>query len=152
MHKVNLRPEEMERACWTGVKRNLEAVANGLKAGWGGPSECWEAHIQGALAELAFAKWMQTYWEGHVNTFRSRDDVIGFEVRWASNAQLKRRPKDEPNRKFVLVTGEIPTFYVRGWLWGHEFETLGRKMDPGNRGRPAWFVTPEQLRPMSEIN
>jgi hypothetical protein len=151
MHEVYLQPYEIERAAWVGVRRNVEAVLGGKAAGWGSASDCWRPHIQGAAAELAVAKFLGTYWEGHVNTFQRRPDVMGAEVRWSSVATLKRRPKDPADMKYILVTGEIPRLTIHGWMWGHEIEALGNYADPGERGVPAWFISAEQLHPMSEF-
>jgi hypothetical protein len=158
-HYVPLSWEEVLRASMLGVARNIDAAKDRRKAGWGRASECWGSHIQGALAELAFAKFLNVYWEGHNNEFTRRPDVMGCEVRWSGIQKLKKKPNDKPNQKFVLVSGEIelgesqslPHMVIHGWLFGHEFETLGVLADLGNRHRPAWFVDADKLHPMSEL-
>lgn len=157
---VHLTYEETERAAMVGVFRHVEAIYSGRKAGWGVPSELWETHFQGACAELALAKWMNIHWTGWRESFtdEKRPDVggecgiAGCEVRWAKDgSRLKRRPKDPATNKFVLATGELPNIVLVGWIPGTEFERIGEWADPGNRGRPCWWIRRDQLLPMAEI-
>lgn len=161
-HVVVLSWEEVFRGAFLGLQRNLYAAIDGREPRFGLHSDCWGPHIQGALAELAFAKWMNCYWEGHACTYTSKPDVAGCEVRWSARDVLKRKENDKSNQKIVLVTGQItdttpvrdkqlPYMTIRGWLWPHEFESFGKLEDPGGHGRPAWFVHADFLRPMSEL-
>ena len=150
--QVKLTQEEIERAAMLGVRRNAEAAVRNSKARWGGLSTCWNGHIQGSLAEMAFAKWMNCYWEGHTSTYTQKADVAGCEVRWSSNNKLKRKDSDALDQKYILVIGEAPVMTICGWIWGHEFQKLGVFEDPGQRGKPAWFVDAIKLRPLSDLN
>lgn len=139
---VVLLPYELEMAAYVGVRRNLEAMASGRVANWGDSSDCWRPHILGAMAELAFAKWANVYWEGSVNTFRGRPDVAGCEVRWARDDELKIYPReaaDKANTKFVLVRGVGPTFDVLGWAYGRDALAFpARRKHP--QGPEAHFI------------
>ena len=111
----------------------------------------WQVNIEGAMGELAAAKYLRTYWEGSINKHADAD-VGGFiEVRTCSydNGWLWVWPKDADDRLVVLVCGRSPTFKVVGWIkagdakrgdwWQHDGA-------PNNRKRAkCWFVPPEEL-------
>lgn len=152
MKPIVLLPYELEMAASVGVRRNLEAIASGRTPNWGTPDDCWKTHIVGALAELAFAKWAQVYWEGSINTFRGRADVAGVEVRWAKDGELKILPsevREKPNTKFVLVIGTTPKFEVVGWAHARDaISYAARKKRPD--GPDAHFIPGRNLKSLED--
>lgn len=114
----------------------------------------WQDHIDGALGEQAFAKWLDVYWDGTPNTFRTKPDVAKYEVRTAclSWGDLILRDRDKDDAIYVLVLSHnCPEFTIRGWIWGHEGKQAkwrGRL----DKSRPeAWIVPQSELRDMSSL-
>jgi len=110
-----------------------------------------EKEVMGAQAELAFARFLGVEFPASVGTFKTEPDVPpDWEVRYAKKngkwpESLVVRPDDKSGRKYVLVTGGYGHFYVVGWCYKHEARVLGNYLDPGKRGRWAWFVPRHKL-------
>jgi hypothetical protein len=71
------------------------------------------------------------------------------EVRWTPREDgcLIVRRRDDERRRFVLVTGRIPSFTVVGWIAGHDGEA--RRVVPRRCWSPAClFVPQEALEPI----
>ena len=106
----------------------------------------WTDDIEGAAAEMAWAKLRDRYWSYAVNTFKS-GDVGNVQVRSASRPtdSLIVRAKDSDIDVFVLMIGRSPTFRAVGWMRGKAAKQEKWERGPNNRP-PAWFV------PQSELN
>jgi hypothetical protein len=98
----------------------------------GEPSD--ENNIHSAGAEMAVAKFLSRYWLAGVNTFKDPDVAPNIEVRRNTYPEgqslLKVKPTDPDERRYVMVRGEMPTYEIVGWLWGHEAK------------RPEWLQNP----------
>lgn len=147
---VTLSPDEMRFATQVACARQIENLhkerpdAHGAVADRG-----WQVHIEGALGEMAFAKWRNRFWSGSLGDLRAAD-VGPVQIRTTvkhTNCLLlhKEDPDDAP---FVLVTGAGPTFVLRGWIYGREGKRPEFWRDPVG-GRPAFFVPQRALRPMA---
>lgn len=131
-----------------GVMRNVQSLqkgrqnANGLSADLN-----WQVNIEGALGELALAKYLNTYYSG--KGFFRGPDLPGLQVRTAagSSHRLILHPGDSDGDVFVLVVGQPPTYRVVGWIVGREGK-LPQFWDEPVRGRPAFFVPQEALNPI----
>lgn len=82
-------------------------------------------HQHAAGAEIAVAKllnrWPQAW--GSVGAANALGDVAGHQVRWTGydNGHLIcRGGEDDPAQAFILVTGALSFYIVRGWLRGAE--------------------------------
>lgn len=124
------------------------------------PEVEWKAHIEGYAAEYAAAKFVGIFKEPFVvqpfEKFKRVADVGPFQVRGAArhDYRLTLRPgRDETKRNipWILVTGIIPNFRVRGWLYGREVMVDENWEDPGNKGQFAWWAKVEDLRPMDTL-
>lgn len=155
IHNVHLEWYEWEMALGVGLRRNIRSIYDGLKPDFGASAECWNAHMTGACAEYAFAKFMHLPWDGSVNAGKA-PDVAGIQVRSSTyaSAHLRVRATDNPDHKFVLVTGGafdqkagIFVYTVRGWAFGHE-GMHGRFRKPAE---DEYWLPQDQLREMSEI-
>jgi hypothetical protein len=106
----------------------------------------WDVDIEAAAAEAAFAKYMDLFWVGGVNTFKD-PDVGEFQVRHTTRADgsLIIRPSDDPMDTYVLVIGRFPKFRVVGYIEGRFARQDRFKRSPGGYP-PAWFVPQEILR------
>jgi hypothetical protein len=91
-----------------------------------------DAFINQAGAELAFAKSMG--WDDW--TFDEESDegmVRGYRVQWSPdpNAGIVVYDEDDDDARYVLVTGKMPTFTVRGWTTVGEAKRLGKRIGQG---------------------
>lgn len=78
------------------------------------------------------------------------DAVGGWEIRWTwrDHGMLRVRPNDNPQLKYLLVTGYAPNQVIRGWLYGHEVMVehyLWAEPPP-----PCWMAPQDDLRSLSE--
>lgn len=73
---------------------------------------------------MAVAKFLCRYWLAGINTFKDPDVAPNIEVRRNTYPEgrslLKVKPTDPDARRYVLVRGQMPTFEIVGWIWGHE--------------------------------
>jgi hypothetical protein len=136
-----------------GCRRQLQAIREGRHDLYGyDGDEGWSLHIEGAAGELAVAKALDRYWSGSVNTYRAGADVGQLQVRTRSqpNYDLLIRDRDDDDAVFVLVTGRVPSFAVRGWLLGRDGKRPEWRREHGGRP-PAYFVPQAHLRPITEL-
>lgn len=111
----------------------------------------WTQEMNSVAAELAVAKATGRYWCGGVNTFKS-NDVVGLQVRWSKpdTSCLLIRSSDADLDTFVLVTGHMPTFELRGYMRGAEAKNGVWFRAPN--GRPGCYFVPQfALYPMAPL-
>lgn len=112
----------------------------------------WSSEIEGAGGEIAVAKCTGRYWGG-AGTFRGADVLGGgWQVRQTTLATgcLRIYEHDPDHKAFVLVTGQMPLYTVRGWLYASEGKRLEYRRDPHGKGRPCYFVP--QGHPLRRIH
>jgi hypothetical protein len=151
--KIYLTEQELRTALNSGLDRRVEQLkhnaARDLHATDMGP---WETDFQAAAAEMAVARYLNTYWDGGLNSFKAADVAGNIQVRWSPryNACLIIRPNDRPDHNYVLVTGSIPVFSICGWVSGESARSLVQPSTKGG-GPPAWFVPQDKLRPIAGL-
>lgn len=158
---VELEWYEMDVAINVGINRNTASWRNQRKhtAGYK-PKDLFDTGIKAAAAELAVAKKLGLYWDGSVDTFKSRADVGNrTEVRMSSMRvpKLIVRPNDRSDRDYVLVVdlwehGKKPKFDLVGWMLGREAMNEQYLTDNGNGRPPAYFVPVTDLRSMEDYD
>ena len=152
---VKLTKTEAQTAAFVGVERRLtnrykevgaKDYVKEVQFDLGG----FERDIQAAAAEQAFAKARNKYWDYSVNTFK-KPDVGDVQIRHTvrSSGKLIVRPDDSDEEIFVLVTGEIPEFTIRGYMRGCEAKQDQFIDNPGG-GKPCWMVPQDNLRPVKK--
>jgi hypothetical protein len=139
---------EVYRAAECGAMRQIEALKRGRPHRYGTPPQDeWGVHVEACGAEMAVAKAYNLYWEPVARSpEKLAGDVADLQVRstWRDNGRLiLHDPKDANDAVFVLVTGRLPTFTVRGWITGANGKQQ-RYWDEGD-GRPAYFVPQSAL-------
>lgn len=160
-----ITPTEYEAwACaMIGLKRQQEAERGGWKPAWkfDYPSQGKYNHVLAALSEAMFAKHAGLYWPMSFNTFKE-PDVPPYEVRttlkvaesdpdyWPvvfMEPQMKPVHNEGEAKLFIdeVLNGRAPSFICVGWILAGDAKRLGRRMDLGNRGRPAYFLTSDML-------
>jgi hypothetical protein len=152
MNIVELNKEEATEAAIMGIHRRMTNLYGELKdLGHHGPpigGSWWSNDIEAAGAELAFSKFINEKWVGAVNTFNAPDVEGGWQVRYTDwdNGCLILRKKDEPklNQKFVLVTGSMPKYHIRGYIVGKNGVRKKYLKNP-HGGKPALFIPQSDL-------
>lgn len=102
----------------------------------------------GACAELLVCRLLGLQWNEGVDTFHEEGDAGTIEVRGTALAHgsLIYRPHEPLYRNYVLVTGTVPYFTVRGYIWGPEACRDEWRRDPHGHGKPSWFVPQCELK------
>jgi hypothetical protein len=121
MIRVSLTPRELGLGAIAGVYRQIGAMQNGRSEIKGAAADPWDAHIEGALAEMAVSKFLGIYWSG--TSFRFQDGDVGpYQVRSSRrpDAHLLIHEREPDEAPFLLVTGAAPDFTIRGWILGRE--------------------------------
>ena len=133
-----------------GVRRQIASLRKGSPDKHGYEGEGWNIHIEGACGEMAFAKAMNIYWDGSVNTYH-HPDVGGWQVRTRSRDgyELLVRENDADDTPFVHVTGRCPVYVIHGWILGREAKQSRWLKTYGDRP-PAYFVPVSSLQLLCE--
>jgi hypothetical protein len=151
-------PEERRLAMEEGMRRQAVNEAKGLRGRNSGPrfgNKALEVHLLGAAGEMAVASYMglKEHLYAEKEARRGSDDLPGgIDVKTRSKLRydLIVQRQSDPNKKFVLVTIENQQTLLHGWCYGHEAMDEKYWADPA-RGRPAYFVPQQNLRPMENL-
>lgn len=152
MIAVTLDWFEVLGAGHVGLQRHVEALRHNLPNRYGAETakSGLGLHIEGACGELAFAKAVNRYWNGSVNTFSFGGDVGKVQVRTRSrdDYDLIVRPADADLALYVLVTGLMPHYKVHGSISGLDAKSPQWQKSYGDRPM-AYFVPQAALRPIN---
>lgn len=113
-------------------------------------------NIRGFGAELAasYASGLAVNWDylpSHYRRARKPPDLgRRTEVRNARShrGRLWASKHDPISRVFLLVTGIMPSFRVRGWLEGAELKVPERHLEPPAVRYEGYFAEPDELNPL----
>ena len=149
--------EERQQAMDEGLRRQRVNEARGLRGRNGGAwkgSKALDIHLLGAAGEMAVASYlgMKEHLFKETEARRGSDDLPGMDVKTRSKASydLIVQKQEDPEKIFVLVTIENQQTLIHGWCYGKEAMQEQYWADPA-RGRPAYFVGKEHLRPMETL-
>lgn len=146
--RITLEDYEVHLAAGAGLRRHIASLFAGQQHRNEMPLEMgWTNDIEGACGEYAASKFFDKCWDGSVNTFRTKPDLGNLEIKTRSEHwhDLIIRDCDLPDRRYILVTGKSPNFWIRGWLYGRDARKDEWWKTHGNRPG-AWFV------PVTELN
>ena len=150
--------EERRLAMEEGVRRQSVNEAKGLRGRNNGPTfggKALEVHLLGAAGEMAVASYMglKEHLYAEKEAKRGSCDLPGIDVKTRSKASydLIVQKREDPRKKFVLVTIENQKTLLHGWCYGEEAMQERFWADPA-RGRPAYFMPKEHLRPMETLS
>lgn len=152
--EVNLNKYEMVMAAQIGLERKLLAIENGHKDNHGFEGTGWNEDIEGTCGEMAVAKYLGVYFGGGMgDEFKSPDVGDRIQVRTTPrhDGSLIVRKDAKDDHIYVLVTGEAPNFFLRGFILGGDAKRDEFVMAPNGRP-PAWFVPQYALLDMSELS
>jgi hypothetical protein len=145
---VQLSWLELTQAAFVGCQRRIEALQRGRGDRYGYDADGWGTDIEGAAAEMAYAKATNRYWLSVVEDPRELPGDVGpVQIRSTARADgcLILHPDDADDARFVLATGCAPTFTFAGW--GIAGELKRDEYWRNGIARPAFFVPQEALRP-----
>lgn len=140
--KVELSPEEFLMGANAAVYRRIRSTFQGKKDRFGHDGrDVWSMEIEGALAEMAVAKWQGVYWSGQEG--QNARDVLGYEVRQTSydNGHLLLHPDDPDDARYILITGQLGSYVIRGWIDGRDGKQ--QKFWNSNYTREPAFAVPQ---------
>ena len=138
------------------MRRISHAKKPSLRNDTGEVADDWNIDIDGAQAEIAFAKRCNLLWVPgaagkcdfgggiEVRSTIKHDNRMIFRVRDTEKEGWKKK-------RYVLVTGRFPTLWVRGWIRGEDAAQDKWWQDVGNGRPPAWFIPVSALLPISTI-
>jgi hypothetical protein len=149
---IKLTKEESLQAVIWGGKRRLSSLYGQCKESKRGKyigGNAWSNDIESAAAEIAFAKFIGEEWVGAVDTFHKPDVGEDWQVRYTdveNGCLIIREDRDKPklHHRYVLVTGLIPNFKIRGYIIGHDAIKPKYLRNPNNY-KPAYFVPQSDL-------
>lgn len=114
-------------------------------------------HVQGALAELAVAKYLGVPYDARPEDFGKMGDVLNYEVRstssWSGHLRVfESEVKSHPDRVFVLVLVAGNKCRIAGGIRGRDVPAVARDFEEIQaRGfvragsRPQWWVRQSDL-------
>jgi len=113
---------ELFTGAMVGVRRHIDCISNNRKTHVVNVLNAWHRNIEGALAELAYAKMAGRYYNFSVNTFTSAPDVGNVDIRYSANdtAHLIVYDIDNDDSPYALIIGEAPTYRFAGWILGRD--------------------------------
>jgi hypothetical protein len=149
--------EERRLAMEEGMRRQGVNEAQGLRGRNGGAwkgSKALDIHLLGAAGEVAVASYlgMKEHLFKETEARCGSDDLPGIDVKTRSRASydLIVQKREDPKKKFVLVTIENQQTLLHGWCYGEEAMQEQYWADPA-RGRPAYFVPKVALHSIGSL-
>jgi len=150
--------EERKQAMEEGERRQRVNEAKGLrgrnKGAWRG-DKALEIHLLGAAGEMAVASYLGLKEHLYKETEAKRGsadlpDNIDVKTRSKASYDLIVQKGESPDKRFVLVTIQEQKTLIHGWCYGYEAMQEQYWADPA-RGRPAYFVPKEALKPIESL-
>ncbi len=150
--------EERRQAMEEGMRRQATNEARGLRGRNNGPrfgDKALQVHLLGAAGEMAVASHLglKEHLYAEREARRGSDDLPGgidVKTRSRHSYDLIIQKSENADKRFVLVTIQDHKTLIHGWCYGHEALQERFWADPA-RGRPAYFVRKEYLRPMETL-
>lgn len=144
--KSTLNWHEVLQAVVVGGQRQIEAKRRGISDAHGYAGDGWGIDIEGAAAEMAYAKGCDRYWLSVVDDPHLLPGDVGrVQIRSTprANGCLLLHPDDPDSAMFVLAIGRTPTFEFIGW--GNAGDLKRPEYWREDTGRPAFFVPQSAL-------
>ncbi len=153
MNTIKLTKPELMVAGLVGNMRSISSLGNLVQNKHSPTDSQWQIDVDGAAAEMAFAKWLDVYYEPSVNTFKA-PDVGVMQVRSTKHehGKLIIRANDKKDEIVVLVINRMPTYTMAGWIRTNEAKQDKYLYDPNGKGAPAWMVPQVNLNKMEDLN
>lgn len=169
-----LTPQEEATAARVGWERQLPMLGQPERNRNYSEGDIWETwqHMVCAASEIAAARMLgMTEFEPHANTFKTKLDIPGYEVRYAFTNNNAGYPKwalrfkdgvDDPNEIYILIVGgpetksrrsaangyKAPAFRAVGWMYGKDCVQVKYLMP---YGKDNYAVPVAELNDMSTL-
>ena len=170
----SLTVEEEALVFKAGYERQLPMLAQPERNRNYSEGDVWEGwqHMVCAGSELAAARMLgMDDFEPHVNTFKTRLDIPGYEIRYSFTKTYPGVPKwglrfnaevDDPNEIYILIVGGLeektrrtregewkgPAYRAIGWMYGRDCVDI-KYHQP--YGRTNYSVPPAGLQLMEDL-
>lgn len=154
---VMLGPDEIAQAVAVASRRRISCMFDRKKEQHydAKSGDEWSTEIESCCAEIVVSKYLNRYWSGGVfYGARAEFDVDGKQVRHTiyATGKLIIYPEDNPDSKFVLVTGKAPKYIIRGWFYARDAIDKGEDHEwwrlPEDKLSPSWWVPQASLYDM----
>lgn len=154
---VTLTWPEVTLGAHVGCMRNIMAQREARIPGANqGLEDTWTGNIDGAIAELAVAKYLGRFWSGHVGEY-DQPDVGPYQVRCNGSRKhddMILRPRDFEKHwddVFISVLSFLPKYHILGWKLCSDCKREEWYRE-GTPGRPkAYFVPRTALGPLEQL-
>ena len=140
-----------------GLRRQRVNESKALRGRNGGAwkgSKALEIHLLGAAGEVAVASYldMKEHLFKETEARRGSDDLPGMDIKTRSkhSYDLIVQKREDPQKRFVLVTIQDQKTLLHGWCYGHEAMQEQFWADPA-KGRPAYFIPRSVLHSMESL-
>lgn len=153
MYQVTLTQYDLTCGAMVGVLRTIYAIFKGLNHAYGAdPRDTWKMAIEGALGELAVARYYGIPWRPKIGQ-PTPGDVGGYEVRTVSimNHRLILHPEDPDEAPAIHVVGLLGNYRLVGWVYCKQGKNDDYWEDPQGTERWAYFVPNKILQPMQTL-
>lgn len=141
MNTIILNSTELMIASLAGSMRRVSSIKDGLNKNKHAEKSDWSTDVDGAAAEMAFAKFLNVYWSAANNSFKE-PDVGTWQVRSTSRKDghlIIRHNDKELEERFVLIITEPPKYHIVGFILN-----LNSRQDRYWRG-DSWWVPQTDL-------
>jgi hypothetical protein len=127
MITITLTRDELLQGAFVGVTRNVTTITGAKAHTYDLSRPCWVDHVEGALGEMAFAKYLNKYWSGAAGRL-PEFDVDNKQVRCTQykTGYLSIFTRDNPAHEYFLITGIAPTYNIVGSIYGYKVMDLGQ--------------------------
>ena len=149
--EASLDYREMLSTANIGAIRRISGIRSANKPNRAVETSQWTRDCEAAAAEYVVARHLGICWNLGCGSSLYAGDVGECEVKHTllDRGCLIVRPEHAAERIYILVTGEMPVYQIRGWYWGYDAKT--DKYWNEMIQEPAYMVGQEYLNDMSEI-
>lgn len=147
--KIQLDRNEIILSAFSGVLRCIESVIDENRDETHGSERdtSWHRHVEGRLAETAWAKSRNIYCGGTGKIFKA-DFGSKTEIRQTDHpgGSLLVHKSDDDDHWFILATGSHGLYVFRGFLLGEDAKRIGEwKSLDKVKYRPCFVIEQEKL-------
>lgn len=153
IHQIKLEWFEVAIAAQVGITKRIEQLRKYGEQrdmyGISNQEDIWTREIEGAAAEMAWAKWKGVYWSGNPNAFNQPDVGKAFVRSSYRNLKMRIRPQDKDDGWFVFIFCKSPIYTIHGYIKGLEAKQEEWHHDgkTAPKGPPFFWVPVEALHP-----
>ncbi len=155
MKTITLSKFNVFAGATAGITKSVCSMFREDRAGCDSAKDGFQINCMGAIAELAFAQFMDLFYDGTPNTFKSRPDVGDFEIRSThyQNGKLILRDGDKfDDTIYVLaLTGDLPNVHFPGWIRGSDAKNTEFIERFGNSRDECWAVPQDKLQSIESL-